>query len=551
MFGVIGLFANLIVNFVAKSIFIRLLGAEYNGVNGLFSNILNVLNLAELGFASSVCYMLYRPLKEKDYETAARFMNYIEKVYRGIASVVAVAGCCCIPFLQYLIAEDISTLPFTLNQLRIYFAMFLANTVCSYLLAYKRTIITADQNSYIITNIDNLCNVGLNALQIVLLLVYKNYYAFLVIMISKTIVNNLIIHLIAGKKYPYLAEYRKLKLGKTEKSAIFKNVQAMFINKIGNVVLYSTTSIILSAFVSIVEAGKYSNYLMITSQVYSFINIVFNSMTASVGNLCVEKDEKYQYGVFKKLQYLSDFFAVFTFTCYICLFNDFITIWLGKDMLFPMSVVIILSLNAMILYIRRAAITFRDAQAMYKLDWYKPILESIAGVALSIGLSYVWGTFGVIFAFAVVMLFISFVIENHTLFKHGFKKSCIKQLIRCACVIVFAGALGALMYWICSYIPIGVGWFVLKLLFCVVFSASSFFLVTCRTQEFRYYVSIAKRIVLNVVNRLKKRRITTSVASAENDTVIKKSVETDQPVQDNDAEFEQNDSVDKNEKDDR
>ena len=116
MFGIIGLFANLIINFVAKSIFIRLLGAGYNGVNGLFTNILNVLNLAELGFASSVCYMLYRPLKDNDHETAAKLMNYIAKVYRGIAAIVAVAGCCCIPFLQYLIADDISTLPFTLAR---------------------------------------------------------------------------------------------------------------------------------------------------------------------------------------------------------------------------------------------------------------------------------------------------------------------------------------------------------------------------------------------------------------------------------------------------
>lgn len=521
MFGIIGLFANLIINFVAKSIFIRLLGAGYNGVNGLFTNILNVLNLAELGFASSVCYMLYRPLKDNDHETAAKLMNYIAKVYRGIAAIVAVAGCCCIPFLQYLIADDISTLPFTLNQLRIYFAMFLANTVCSYLLAYKRTIITADQNSYIITNIDNMCNVGLNALQIVLLLVYKNYYAFLVIMISKTILNNLIIHLIAGKKYPYLSKYRKLKLDKAEKSAIFKNVQAMFLNKIGNVVLYSTTSIILSAFVSIVEAGIYSNYLMITSQIYSFINIVFNSMTASVGNLCVDKDERYQYGIFNKIQYLANFFAIFTFTCYVCLFNDFITIWLGESMLFPMPVVVMLSLNAMVLYLRRATVTFRDAQALYKKDWYKPIIEAVAGVSLSIGLSFVWGTFGVIFAFTIVMLLVSMVIENHTLFFYGFKykNGFWKQLLKSVGVLVAGCAFCAFTYWICSFIPLGIGWFVLKMLFCVVFSTGSFFLVTCRTQAFKYYVSIAKRMILNIVSRLKKRRAAEDVSYIRNETV--------------------------------
>ena len=184
--GLVGLLASQVVAFVAKSIFVRLLGAEYNGVNGLFTNILQVLNLAELGFATSIAYALYQPLKDHNEKKQAALMNYFARIYRVIALVVALAGCCCIPFLQYLIAEDISELSFSLNQLRGYFAMFLASTVCSYLLAYKRTIITADQNNYIVTAVDNSCNIALNLLQIGLLLIYKNYYAYLAIMIATT-----------------------------------------------------------------------------------------------------------------------------------------------------------------------------------------------------------------------------------------------------------------------------------------------------------------------------------------------------------------------------
>ena len=185
--GMSGLIVSLVVSFLAKSVFVRLLGAEYNGVNGLFTNILQVLSLAELGFATSIAYALYKPLNEKDERTTAALMNYFAKIYRVIAIVVAVAGCCCIPLLQYLIAEDISELPFSLNELRGYFAIYLANTVCSYLLAYKRTIITADQNNYIISGVDNACNIALNIVQIILLLLYKNYYVFLIVMLMKTI----------------------------------------------------------------------------------------------------------------------------------------------------------------------------------------------------------------------------------------------------------------------------------------------------------------------------------------------------------------------------
>lgn len=152
IFGMTGMFCSLVVMFISRSIFVKLLGAEYNGINGLFSNILQVLNLAELGFATSVAYALYKPLKDGDKRTTAALMSFIAKIYRIIAVVVTVAGCCCIPILQYLIAEDISELPFSLNELRGYFTMYLASTVCSFLLAYKRTIITADQNNYLVSN---------------------------------------------------------------------------------------------------------------------------------------------------------------------------------------------------------------------------------------------------------------------------------------------------------------------------------------------------------------------------------------------------------------
>ena len=380
MFGFFGLLIYQIFNFATRSVFIRLLGAEYNGVNGLFSNILQLLNLAELGFATSVSYALYKPLKAGDEQTTAALMSFFAKVYRIIALVVTIAGCCCIPFLQYLIAEDISTLPFSLNELRGYFAMYLASTVCSYLLAYKRTIITADQNSYIISNVDNLCNIVLYTLQIVLLYITKNFYAYLSIMVAKTIINNLVIHIIASKRYPYLSQYKNEKLPKSERSEIFKNVQALFMHRIGTVIVLSTSSVIISAFVSLIDAGKYANYTMIVTVVNGFINIIFNSITASIGNLCLSDDKEYQYVVFKRISYVSNFFAVFTFVCYVCLFNDFITIWINEDMQFGLPIVLVVSFNAMIAYCRKTVLAFKDGMGLFRKDWFKPITEAAVGI---------------------------------------------------------------------------------------------------------------------------------------------------------------------------
>lgn len=503
VFGMGGLFCSLVVSFATKSVFVRLLGAEYNGVNGLFSNILQVLNLAELGFATSIAYALYKPLKNDDERATAALMNYFARIYRIIAIVVAVAGCCCIPFLQYLIAEDISELSFSINELRGYFAMYLASTVCSYLLAYKRTIITADQNNYLVTNVDNICNIMLNVTQIVLLLIYKNYYAYLTIMIAKTIINNLILHLIASKKYPYLRTYRKERLPKSGKSAIFKNVQAAFLHRIGGVIAYNTTSIVISAFVSLIDAGKYSNYIMIITGVSNFVNILFNSVTASIGNLCVDESEDRQYSVFKKIQYVALFAAVFSYICYICLFNPFVEIWVGSDMVMSMWVVFAISLNAMVGYFRKAVTAFKDAKGMFRNDWYKPLLEAGVGIGLAIGLSYVWGTFGVVLGYTLSTIFIAIPIENVVLFKQGIHKSVIRQILTLVVAALFAFAVGALGYYINTFIPSGIGWFILRFIFVVVFAAGAFILATCWTPEFKYYKALAGRIFKAMLAKIK------------------------------------------------
>ncbi|HIU63141.1 MAG TPA: hypothetical protein IAB07_05195 [Candidatus Caccalectryoclostridium excrementigallinarum] len=503
VFGMGGLFCSLVVSFATKSVFVRLLGAEYNGVNGLFSNILQVLNLAELGFATSIAYALYKPLKNDDERATAALMNYFARIYRIIAIIVAAAGCCCIPFLQYLIAEDISELSFSINELRGYFAMYLASTVCSYLLAYKRTIITADQNNYLVTNVDNICNIMLNVTQIVLLLIYKNYYAYLTIMIAKTIINNLILHLIASKKYPYLRTYRKERLPKTAKSAIFKNVQAAFLHRIGGVIAYNTTSIVISAFVSLIDAGKYSNYIMIITGVSNFVNILFNSVTASIGNLCVDESEDRQYSVFKKIQYVALFAAVFSYICYICLFNPFVEIWVGSDMVMSMWVVFAISLNAMVGYFRRAVTAFKDAKGMFRNDWYKPLLEAGVGIGLAIGLSYVWGTFGVVLGYTLSTIFIAIPIENVVLFKQGIHKSVIRQILTLVVAALFAFAVGALGYYINTFIPSGIGWFILRFIFVVVFAAGAFIFATCWTPEFKYYKALADRIFKAMLAKIK------------------------------------------------
>ncbi len=503
-FGLIGMAVSMIVQFASRTVFIYLLGVEYNGINGLFTNILQVLNLAELGFAFSIAYALYGPLQDENKQRISAIMNYLRNIYRVIALVITVAGLACVPFLQYLIKEDLSLLPFSLNEIRLFFIVYLLNTVLSYVFSYKRTIITADQNSYLISNVDNLSNVLLYGVQIALLFVWRNYYLYLGVMAAKTLIANVILTLIANKKYPYLNQNRKLKLDEEDRKAIMKNVSAMFFHKIGGVVIYSTTTIIISAFVSLVDASKYTNYILIVNAVNTFVNIIFNAITASVGNLCTTESKEYQYRVFRRVSYVSNFFAVFCFTCYVGLFNPFVTLWVGADMTFDFAVVVALAVSAMVTLMRSSVNTFKNAQGLFTKDWYKPIVEAVLGVVLGITLSFWYGTLGVIAGYTLSSLLFAVPVENIVLYKYGFvekKSKTVLQFLRIVAVIALSALSGLTAAYVCSLLGSGLMWFVVKAIICMAISTIIFVAFTFKMDAFRYYVSLAGRLLGKIFKR--------------------------------------------------
>ncbi len=515
--GIIGMMCTLILSFVSKSIFIKLLGNEYNGVNYLFTGILNALNLAELGFASAIAFALYKPLSEGDEELTSEIMNFFKTVYRIVALIVAVLGACCIPILQFLIKEDMEALPFSLGQLRIYFSLFLLNTVLSYLLAYKRSLISADQRSYIISYVDYSANILLTVGQIVLLLITKSYYAFLGIMIAKTIINNAVIALIANKKYPYLKKYRKNKLLSEEKKKIFNNVKAMMLHKIGTVVIFNTTAVVISAFVGIVENGLYGNYMSIASQVGTLVGMIFSSVTASVGNLGVVKGRDAQYDIFNKMNYFSLWLFYFSFISYVCLFNHFIDIWLGKGLTFGIWTVIMISLNACVINLRRSVLTFRDAKGLFRADRYKPLIEAAVGIGLAIGLGRVWGVFGVMLGYTIATVFIAIPIETWVLFKKGFNRSASRFILTSLLTVAATAIVAVGMYYLTSLVTLGgVGGFVIKTVMCLIIPNVLFLLATFWTKDFKYYQNIAARMLKGITSKLRGRNAKIKIANVGN-----------------------------------
>ena len=101
--GVVGQLLSLILAFAGRLVFIHYLSSAYLGVNGLFSDVLGMLNLAELGIGSAMIFSLYLPAANNDEAALTRLMNLYRLLYRAVAGFVLVIGLCLMPFLRFLI----------------------------------------------------------------------------------------------------------------------------------------------------------------------------------------------------------------------------------------------------------------------------------------------------------------------------------------------------------------------------------------------------------------------------------------------------------------
>ena len=192
--SVISSIVSMVIGFIAQAIFIRILGAEYLGLNGLFTNIFTMLGIFELGIGSAIVYNLYKPIAENKTEEIKSLMLFYKKAYNIIAILVFGSGLLVIPFLKTIVGEITSDI-----NIYIIYIMFLLNTASSYLMTYKRSLIYANQQDYII----NIVHIGyliiMNLAQLMLLYTTKNYYLYLSIKIICQLLENIILTLYAVK----------------------------------------------------------------------------------------------------------------------------------------------------------------------------------------------------------------------------------------------------------------------------------------------------------------------------------------------------------------
>ena len=418
--GFLGRALTILLNFVVRTIFIYCLNEAYLSVNGLYSNILTVLSLAELGFGSAMVYRMYAPVAVKDYQKTAALLQFYKKIYIIIGVVIFLLGLCVIPFMDYIIKDkpDIS-------GLTLYYILFLVNTSISYWFSsYKASVLYADQKEYIKTNVQNTMAILQSGLQIVLLLLFRKYLLYLLVQLVGNIFLNLYVAHLVDKRYPEIQTYQGASLSAEERVQIRKDTEALVLSRFGHVALNGTDNIIISAVVGVLWVGRLSNYTLICDSVTSVLCQITAAITGSLGNFFATEDKHAGYALFKKVEFLNFWLYGFSFIALATLLDPFVQVWAGGRFVLGLPISIAIAINFFVAGYMNTLWVFRSTLGLFKQGKFRPILVAILNIVLSIVLGRLWGVFGVLFATFLSRAAISLWYDPLILHRYGFEVSC-------------------------------------------------------------------------------------------------------------------------------
>lgn len=501
LFGVSGQLISQLLAFVYRTVFIYYLNSNFLGVQGLFSNILSLLSIAELGIGNALTFSMYKPLAQKDIRKVQALMGYYEKTYHFIAGVVAIVGLSLTPFLDFFIKD----VPKEITHLQLIYFLYVFDSVASYCLVYKQSIIKADQKTYICTLYTNMFTIIRYFIQMLLLILFKDggektFIYILAVQVLFTFATNLFLSAKATKLYPYIKEKKKERLKVAERKEINSKIRAMMMHKIGSVVVNATDNLLISKFVGLLEVGLYSNYRLLINMVTGLVQQFSQAIVPSIGNLVSLKSVKKSKEIYDRLDLLNYFIYGFCSVCFFTLINPFIEIWVGKEYLFSTRLVAVIVLNFYLNGMRQNVLAFRNALGLFWNDRYKPIIESIINLIASIILAKIYGILGIFLGTLISTLTTSAWVEPYILYKHYFKDKIIKYWIRYIIQFLIIIIQCTVLYFIGEFIfRASLFSFILLTIICMFFSVIVFFVVYFHTQEFKY-------LFTNIVKLVKRKR---------------------------------------------
>lgn len=441
--------ATLILAFVSRTIFIYLLGKEYLGIDGLFSSILNIFSLAELGIGSALIYSLYAPIAHNDLKRSRQLLTLYKKAYNYIFLIILAVGLCLLPFIKEIVNADLDALGINIY---VVFTLFLFRTLSSYFLAHKQAVLVVNQRQRTVSFYQTVILISVYILECVTLLVFHNYYLFLVIGLAGNYGTALIISYIAEQRYPDLCVVDNEKLPKSETDRIKKNIGALFLRRVGGVVYSSTDNIVINSFISLAVVGVYSNYVLIVGSIQTITNQAMNAMTASIGNFVSTNTKQETENAFNLYTLITYFIYGSCAICFLLIINSFVSLIWGDEYLLSKVALYLIVLNFMFHGFQAAINVFRDTTGLFVQGKYRGLISAAVNVIVSVIFVRYWGIEGVLLGTIVARVFVSAWYDPYVLYKHFFHKSSFRYFKRLVIYIA---------------LPFGIAWLMAMLIRCI------------------------------------------------------------------------------------
>ena len=478
----------ILVGFISQAVFKTYLGQDYLGLNGLFTSIVSMLGIVELGLGTALIYHLYKPVAENDIPKIVALMRFYKLSYRIIAGIIILAGALLMPLLHFFVSTDLNI------NLYYIFGLFVIESAFSYLLSYKRSILYANQENYIVNIIHIIYVIGMNLVQIILLIKTRDYILYLWLKVAFRMIENVLVTIAANKRYPYIKSKEIQRIDKDTRNDIIIKVKGLFLHKIGSYLVLGTDNIIISRFLNLAIVGMYTSYGMITAGIKNLFSQVYYSITASVGNLLVlEKEKAYQ--TYKNMLFMNFWLSGFASISFYIISKPFVTLWLGNDFVLGHAAVIVLMIN---LYFDTYGYTigaFKSAAGIFHEDRWIPVLQSIINIIVSVVLVQLFGLTGVVIGTIVSQMLLFLYSYPVLVYKKIFNKNKTAYYYEtfkyfAVFIIVFL-----VTYFVSTIIRFDQ--IVVELLFslvlCLVLPNLMFYIAFRKNDEFMYFINLISR----------------------------------------------------------
>ena len=448
-FSIVNRIVAMLLPFAVRTVIIYTIGIVYLGLDSLFVSVLNMLSLSELGFSSAIIFSMYRPMANGDNDKVIALLNFYKKIYKIVGAVITTIGLVILPFLKYFIADG-TIVPGDIN-IYIVYLVFLGNTAVSYFLfAYKSSILVASMRNDIDSLFDTIRSIVSHGLQIAVLLLFKQYYLYILILPVITILNDIVRNFYINKKFP---QYRgKSSLEKDEKKEILTKVGALIGNKIGGVVFTSADSIVISSILGLITLAQFTNYFTIFTAVFGLISTIYNSIQSVVGNSLVVNSREKNLSLFRSLFLINSIITLCCTCLFITLYQPFITIWVGSSNVLPDNIPLLLGAYFFVRNSRRILVLFKEAAGMWKEDFLKPYISVMVNVGLNILLVHLIGLPGVVISSIVAIVFVEIPWETHVFYKKYFKMKPFRYYLYNLLALTITFITVAMCYSKCDYI---------------------------------------------------------------------------------------------------